>query len=75
MVAAFTRSYGNVPADEAVVEAEQAGQADEANLSKLEAKLDGYEAILSKQKYLAGDVSFSTSFADVKNCSVDTKKH
>ena len=30
-------------------------------ISKLDAKLDGYEAILSKQKYLAGDVrSFST---------------
>jgi len=25
---------------------------------QLEAKLDGYEAILSKQKYLAGDVRF-----------------
>lgn len=29
------------------------------NVEKLAAKLDGYEAILKKQKYLAGDVSFS----------------
>lgn len=27
------------------------------NLATLKAKLDGYEVILSKQKYLAGDVS------------------
>jgi glutathione S-transferase len=29
----------------------------EANLTKLEAKLDVYDKILAKQKYLAGDVS------------------
>ena len=29
---------------------------------QLEAKLDGYETILSKQKYLAGDVRFSFPF-------------
>ena len=28
-------------------------------LESLDGKLNGYEAILSKQKYLAGDVSFS----------------
>lgn len=42
------------------------GQApDEANvarhLASLESRLDGYEAILSKQKYLAGNVSYIES--------------
>jgi glutathione S-transferase len=30
-------------------------------ISTLKAKMDGYERILSKQKYLAGDVRFSHS--------------
>ena len=41
------------------------GVADEAQVSeqtrKLADRLDGYERILSKQKYLAGDVSMSFS--------------
>ena len=32
---------------------------------QLEAKLDGYEVILSKQKYLAGDVRFFSRFPSV----------
>ena len=45
----FKPYHGGVP-DEAVI----------ADLVKsLDGKLDGYEKILSKQKYLAGDVSFS----------------
>ncbi|KAI0092247.1 glutathione S-transferase-like protein [Irpex rosettiformis] len=42
----YKPKYLNKPTDEALV-AEQ--------VSKLEAKLEGYEAILSKQKYLAGE--------------------
>jgi len=46
----FKPYRGGVP-DEAVI----------ADLVKsLDGKLDGYEKILSKQKYLAGDVSFSS---------------
>ncbi|KAG6827208.1 hypothetical protein H0H92_012792 [Tricholoma furcatifolium] len=33
-------------------------EAVQAHIKKLDAKLDAYEAILSKQKYLAGDVGF-----------------
>lgn len=40
------------------------------NVEKLTAKLDGYEAILKKQKYLAGEVSFSAihSSGPMFNC-------
>ncbi len=33
------------------------------NVAKLMGKLDGYESILKKQEYLAGDVSSRESFA------------
>jgi glutathionyl-hydroquinone reductase len=35
----------------------------EANLVKLDAKLDVYDKILSQQKYLAGEVSISVAYS------------
>jgi len=40
-------------------------------ISQLESKLDGYEAILSKQKYLAGNVRLSHPRNMPKSCRYD----
>ena len=40
----------------------------EENIKALEAKLDAYETILSKQKYLGGDVRTGSDTCDGSGC-------
>ena len=49
LIMTLDRYFGSAPDEEAVAR----------HLSNLESKLDAYEVILAKQKYLAGDVSYS----------------
>ncbi|KAH9977474.1 glutathione S-transferase [Russula compacta] len=51
----FKQLSGQTPNEERVKEL----------ISLLEAKLDGYEAILGKQKYLAGDIRHEVTLADL----------